>query len=218
MKENQWVCFAVCAASVVCVGLLMLRSVLTNDQSTELAAWLQAFGSIAAVIGSAVVSFTISNRSHRLEKYRAAASVKALSEVLRNEAAKVREAMCDNYGKAWPKVALVYNKFLFESLLSSLEKVPVHDLPSKEIVASVVEMRQRWSNFVWALNRFNGGMYAADGYKELREYSEIQGKITEEGHQALSTRFVMQTKEQIDLAIKCSEKYESLLSRNSSDE
>lgn len=55
MKESGWECFAACVFAVLIVGLLMLISWHPPKDSGQLAAWVQAFGSIFAIFGSVLI-------------------------------------------------------------------------------------------------------------------------------------------------------------------
>lgn len=211
MKESKWMCFAVCVFAISVVVVLMLISWKPPQDSAQLAAWVQAFGSVLAIFGSAFIAFKTVDRSHRLERYRSSESALAIAKALENEGRKVLGSFGTSYTSCFVNVSLVYNRSYFESLVVSLERIPIHELPREDLVSGLIDLQKRWRFFLFYMDRFCGGVRNANGFKEVMDAQEAGGKLDEAEWDRHADRFLTQTTDQVRRALEEADSFEKLI-------
>ncbi|QBR40992.1 hypothetical protein EHF36_10390 [Kerstersia gyiorum] len=93
MKEKGWECFAVCVFTILLVGLSMLFLWKPPGNSSEMAAWVQAIGSILAVAVAVYLSYFQIDRAAEMHIRSEDSQSKRWAQQVQNDAALRRQRL-----------------------------------------------------------------------------------------------------------------------------
>lgn len=155
--------------------------------SGSVASWVQAVGSIAAIIGAyfigerqAKAALTATQKAHQLaEETRQA--VAALDEHERrkgmyavilaahNHTQQIKEALNDEF---YIKMYSVYHPSIIDSMIELLSKLPIHTLGSERAIAAFVIYSGQFTFLKGAMAEYLDGPYTDEIKKQIAELKE----------------------------------------------
>jgi hypothetical protein len=170
---------AVSALTVIAFTVVLV--LFPSMKSEVKAAWLQAFGSIGAILGALYLgerqaSAALNNemKLKRNELRRWTDSILAIAEAA-NEQAKELEKIYSNGIAHDLDIFLVYDSAAMKHIDEALSSVPVHELGSYKAVTAFIELRKSFAN----LQKHVGRDFELRGKRDSISQGEFDNKAKE---------------------------------------
>lgn len=111
---------------------------LSGMTSSEVAAWVQAVGSIGAILSAVWISRRSADKALK-EKRK---SIRAIAEAAHDFSIKVRDVVVekDDYQEAFRLLHGFYNISRIDSLVKAINGIPMHELGSSEAVTAMLSL------------------------------------------------------------------------------
>lgn len=153
---------AMSALTLVLVGCLIRWGIREDLKAADWASWVQAFGSIGAIVGAWIIgraqsksalehALQLRDREH-VERVRALFPIAARAFELVQD---LEREPCDSYYQ------ITYSESSFRTCLKALAAIPLHELGSYALVQGYMEMQQA----------LEAAALAAAGRKELGQFN-----------------------------------------------
>lgn len=177
----------VAIATALLVGLTVVAIYVWGWNWGNVASWVQALGSVAAIIGSyrigerqAKAALDATQKAHQLAE-ETRQSVEALKDRERregmyavifaahNHTMQIKEALSDE-GNV--KIHSIYHPSIIDSMVELLSKLPIHTLGSERAVAAFVIYSGQFTFLKSAMAEYLAGPYTDEIKKKIAELKE----------------------------------------------
>lgn len=171
------------------IAILVWRLGPIGPDSQTAAAWVQAVGSIAAIIGA----FWISNRqasaaiqavntAHKLEQRDRRRSILAVAEACAEHARRIDDA----FSQPNPRLALtaVYDRTIINGMVGALGSAPAHEVGSRDGVIALLSLRDQFAFLGQSVDTYIAGPWS---HPELKKAIDACGDSREQRDRTVRT-------------------------------
>jgi len=155
--------------------------------SASVASWVQAVGSIAAIIGSyfigerqAKAALAATQKSHQLaeetrqtvevlEEHERRKGMYAVILAAHNHTVQIKEALSDEFNL---KMHSIYHPSIIDSLVELLSKLPIHTLGSERAIAAFIIYSGQFTFLKGAMAEYLAGPYTDEINKKIAKLKE----------------------------------------------
>lgn len=146
-------------------------------QSKHWASWVQAFGSIAAILGAVYVAGFSEKLRERLQRERHNRAALDAVEAFNKKIEEVSTALNAEYDSAAHALINVYAPKVLDGYLRTLQEVRVLDLPSRKAMVAMLEVQRLSSFYVENLNDAYGGPWKTRHSDKLEVLKKTQKNV-----------------------------------------
>ncbi|WP_198294866.1 hypothetical protein [Burkholderia ubonensis] len=176
--------FVIAATFLVTLVIAVMAIDAWGWNAGNVASWVQAVGSIAAIIGSyfigerqAKAALAATQKAHQLaEESRLIVEAKAAQErragmyavvlAAHNHTVQIKEALDDEYNI---KMYSIYHPSIIDSMIELLSKLPIHTLGSERAIAAFVIYNGQFTFLKGAMAKYLAGPYTDETNEQLAE-------------------------------------------------
>lgn len=119
-----------------------------------LAAWIQAIGSIVAILGAFWIGKMQVSDAHRIEKQARQRSILAIAEAAHEHARRIGEAISQAEPGRPLTLYRVYDKTIIDGMVRALTGVPVQEIGSRDGVLALLDLTNQFAFLGIAVESF----------------------------------------------------------------
>lgn len=172
--------FVITGCFLVTLAVAALTINVWGWNSGNVAAWVQAVGSIAAIVGAYIVgerqakaTLHATQEAHQLAKRTRRDGMFSVVKAARSRAKEFGEALDDPYPPS--RMYDVYHPSIIDSLVELLNKVPVHELGSEQAIGAFVIFSGQFTFLKKAMAEYLAGPYGSEETKkQIAELEQLQ--------------------------------------------